>query len=133
LHQHNLLPKYKIRKIDHAYLVAHRRDTVVKQNFICKYCFGPVSQKSATVDHKKAVHNGGLDNKENLVVACYDCNHLKGHLTIDEFAFKIRHSSEIDFLLFRFKRELWLRTNRACHNIKRSSKVYSVLPKMVIL
>lgn len=39
----------------------------------------------ATVDHKKPLTKGGLDEPHNMVLACEDCNHAKGEMEYTEF------------------------------------------------
>lgn len=121
--------KYAQARLDNAFLVAYRRDTVVKQDFHCKYCFIPVSQKTATVDHVKAKSRGGLNNKENLVVACVDCNKLKSNMSVDDFYIQLKKCNSIPFLLFKFRRTLWVRTHIATYRIKRAAGIKCSQPK----
>lgn len=48
----------------------------------CAYCGW---EFNLTIDHVIPLVRGGDDLFENTVLACYDCNHLKGPLTGDEF------------------------------------------------
>jgi len=47
------------------------------QNEKCFYCKKDISN-SYTIDHKLALSKGGLNNKENMVLACLSCNCKKG-------------------------------------------------------
>ena len=55
--------------------------------FKCFYCSttltkaGTLSNKSATLDHKIPLSNGGKNDIHNLVLACRRCNQLKGRKT----------------------------------------------------
>ena len=44
----------------------------------CAYCADPLRLEGATLDHVVPRCLGGGTTAENLVVACYDCNVLKG-------------------------------------------------------
>lgn len=53
---------------------------------ICFYCHEYIEDENkVTVDHKVAISRGGKDNKQNLVIACYDCNQKKGNMNVKEF------------------------------------------------
>jgi 5-methylcytosine-specific restriction endonuclease McrA len=51
----------------------------------CVYCATPLTPEQATLDHVFPVSKGGLHSPGNLVVACHDCNQLKGDLLPVEF------------------------------------------------
>lgn len=42
-----------------------------------------------TKDHIVPVSKGGNNSSYNIVYCCFDCNHLKGDLTLEEFIEKI--------------------------------------------
>lgn len=63
--------------------------------WVCHYCHTPliahkdkrkpvkhihrkIQPQPATIDHKTALVNGGLDEPENMVLCCEDCNKDKG-------------------------------------------------------
>lgn len=71
---------------------------IVKQAFdenshvVCEYCHEQVfldviatAPKRATADHRTPRCRGGKHTRTNIVVACCDCNHAKGPLTVQEF------------------------------------------------
>lgn len=51
----------------------------------CHYCKIELTYGQATVDHKQPVSKGGTDDEENLVLACYKCNHDKGDQTEEDY------------------------------------------------
>ena len=55
-----------------------RFDVFRRDNFTCVYCGAKSPDVTLECDHKIAVANGGTDDMENLVTACWDCNRGKG-------------------------------------------------------
>jgi hypothetical protein len=55
-----------------------RFDVFRRDNFTCVYCGGQSPDVTLECDHKVAVANGGTDDMNNLVTACWDCNRGKG-------------------------------------------------------
>jgi 5-methylcytosine-specific restriction endonuclease McrA len=53
----------------------------------CAYCAEPLRLEGATLDHVVPRRLGGDTTAENLVVACYDCNVLKGGRSPYDFFF----------------------------------------------
>lgn len=53
---------------------AKRRRVLERDNYVCAYCGG----HATTVDHVVSVANGGTDDLDNLVAACWPCNRRKG-------------------------------------------------------
>lgn len=54
----------------------------------CHYCgapFGGDPQRAKTRDHKQPLSRGGANSPDNIVAACYLCNHTKGNMTDLEF------------------------------------------------
>lgn len=52
---------------------------------VCAYCLKELDQHSRTVDHLYPKSRGGKLSNANKVVACGDCNKLKGSLNVKEF------------------------------------------------
>ena len=50
----------------------------------CVYC-GCTNPLYLTIDHKLPIIRGGTDDEQNLTIACFPCNSLKGALTTEEF------------------------------------------------
>jgi hypothetical protein len=67
------------------------QDLIVAWGFRCFYCGRPVQrdpkkiQDELTKDHLVPLSRGGVDFMWNIVPACFNCNRLKGNLTVDEF------------------------------------------------
>jgi 5-methylcytosine-specific restriction endonuclease McrA len=52
----------------------------------CVYCAAPLAPEFATLDHVLPVSRGGSHVPGNLVIACHECNQLKGNaLPLDFF------------------------------------------------
>lgn len=60
-------------------------EALIKQGYRCFYCDSKLSRRDATADHYKAQAKHGLDDKENIVAACFACNQAKGSLHGDDF------------------------------------------------
>ena len=55
-----------------------------RDNFICAYCKKKVSQEKAHIDHIIPQSKGGSNKDENLTVACWKCNTMKGARIISQ-------------------------------------------------
>ena len=64
------IPRWAVRALRAATLSACGRR--------CAYCASPLGLERATLDHVVPRRLGGGTCAENVVVACYDCNVLKG-------------------------------------------------------
>lgn len=51
----------------------------------CIYCGKPLELHQRTIEHIVALDNGGLDEEENLAVACSRCNSDKSNLPLEEY------------------------------------------------
>jgi 5-methylcytosine-specific restriction endonuclease McrA len=51
----------------------------------CRYCGRLLGRGDATVDHKWPRSRGGDNARENLTIACPECNVDKGSMTFEEF------------------------------------------------
>src|ERR1700686_5146052 len=66
-------------------------ELVIAWGWRCFYCGRPVEERPELVwdmltkDHLTPVSRGGSDDIGNIVPACFNCNRLKGTMTIDEF------------------------------------------------
>ena len=54
-----------------------RFDVFKRDSFTCQYCGGTPPAVILEVDHIDPVSNGGTDDGDNLVTACFDCNRGK--------------------------------------------------------
>jgi len=62
-----------------------RRALLRREGGRCYYCFGPLSERTLTIDHVVPVCAGGRDAVENLVACCFPCNLAKGGGPAEEF------------------------------------------------
>jgi 5-methylcytosine-specific restriction endonuclease McrA len=53
-----------------------RKEVFRRDHYSCQYC--GTSGKDLTIDHVIPRRLGGKQNWENVVTACYNCNHKKG-------------------------------------------------------
>lgn len=53
-----------------------------RDNFTCQYCGQFAPQAKLEVDHKIPVSEGGTFDEDNLITACFACNHGKSALSI---------------------------------------------------
>lgn len=59
-------------------LTLTRRFAVLERDgFTCQYCGARPPAVVIEVDHVHPVSKGGTDDQDNLVTACYECNHGK--------------------------------------------------------
>lgn len=110
------------KRLDAAFLRAHRTDALTAQNGYCKYCFEPLSRGTATAEHIRPKRHGGTNAKANIAASCAPCNRTKGSMS--ELAFKNAikhpegHSHHIQMAAFR--RTMWTKVHRACGRIMAS-------------
>lgn len=73
---------------------------------VCGYCQRGVQWDQISLDHRQPISRGGsLWEAENLILACKDCNMLKGSLTEEEFRFLV--GDRLLEFLERFKDADW--------------------------
>lgn len=111
------------KRLENAFSIAHRRDKLIEQNFMCKYCYSILTQREATIDHVKPKIKGGLNEKENMVVSCVQCNKCKGSMNLTDFYRAIEVSNELPFVLLRFRRNMWTKVHNASYRIKTASGI----------
>lgn len=52
-----------------------RKAILYKKRQHCYWCKTPLTLKTSTLEHIIPLHRGGLDNMNNLTLACGPCNH----------------------------------------------------------
>ena len=57
-----------------------RWEILERDNFTCQYCGQCAPNVALEVDHKVSLSEGGTDDKDNLVAACWACNRGKASL-----------------------------------------------------
>jgi 5-methylcytosine-specific restriction endonuclease McrA len=65
-----------------------RREIFVRDHHTCQYC--GVRTRDLTLDHIIPRSKGGRHAWDNLVSACYECNHKKGQRTPDQAKMRLR-------------------------------------------
>lgn len=60
------------------YFNRDRKKKLLKQDPHCCWCGCRLFRKTATLDHVIPLSRGGLDNGNNVVLACGPCNKLRG-------------------------------------------------------
>lgn len=61
-----------------------RFEVFKRDRFTCRYCGRTTPQVILEIDHIVPVAEGGTNEVENLVTACYECNRGKGTVPLDE-------------------------------------------------
>ena len=55
------------------------RKKMIAKDPHCYWCRCELSLNTSTADHVIPLHRGGLDNENNIVLACEPCNTKRGH------------------------------------------------------
>ncbi len=69
-------------------VILSRKNLLVRDNYTCQYC----GRKNSplTIDHIIPRERGGKNTWENLVMACIQCNLMKGNRTPEEAQMRLR-------------------------------------------
>ena len=67
-----------------------RRGVFIRDRETCQYCGAQPGRKGLTIDHILPRSKGGTTAWENVVAACYACNHRKGGRTPTEAGMTLR-------------------------------------------
>ena len=70
---------------EHHWRRLTRDEALIEQGGRCKYCKRLLRRCEATADHVRPRSNSGIDEKGNIVAACYDCNQAKRSLSAHRF------------------------------------------------
>lgn len=117
------MSKRRTYRMETELLQRHRKTALEEQAGCCSYCFIPLTENTATADHKFARAKGGMNNQKNIVAACWECNNAKGKLSVGDFYKAIKHpahGASIKIWLTWSRRRIWLATHRASRNIRRA-------------
>lgn len=60
-----------------------------KYNGHCAICGQPLDKEEMTISHDIPLSTGGTNGKDNLILACWTCNHMKNNLSMRDFLDKI--------------------------------------------
>lgn len=55
------------------------KERLFRKSQKCHWCHAPITLETATLEHIIPLHRGGLDNKNNMTLACKKCNQGRGH------------------------------------------------------
>ena len=61
-----------------------RFEVLKRDDFRCRYCGANAMQSLIEVDHVIPASKGGTDDAANLVAACWDCNHGKSDVPLED-------------------------------------------------
>ncbi len=65
-------------KRKHSYRAIRKR-LIRRHGAFCHWCKAVLTLDTSTIDHEIPLARGGLDNENNMVLACEKCNHDRGH------------------------------------------------------
>lgn len=60
-----------------------RFEVFKRDNFKCQYCNSSPPNVALEIDHIHPVSKGGVDELDNLITACFECNRGKSDRTLD--------------------------------------------------
>jgi hypothetical protein len=63
-----------------------RLEVLERDGYLCQYCWSPVTNETAEIDHRTPVSRGGSGSLENLATTCHGCNWAKGTRTAEEYS-----------------------------------------------
>ncbi len=78
-------PGVHYSEIDFYNVRENRIKVYERDEYKCRYCGKQLTRFTATLDHVKAVTEGGDNSFENLVTACLDCNSRKNNRPVGDF------------------------------------------------
>lgn len=120
------MSSYKIRKtnrkkLENAFIKIYREESLVKNDSKCVYCREPLTYRCVTADHVTPKSEGGLNQKENIVASCRDCNQAKASMPKGKFT-KLLNSpfpsgQPVSIMMAWSRRRINLQTERSCKKI----------------
>lgn len=72
-----------------------RFEVFKRDGFQCAYCGKTPPEIVLEVDHIEPVSEGGTDDMENLLTACFDCNRGKRNIKLDKIPTKLEENIEV--------------------------------------
>ena len=66
---------------------------LLRDGYICHYCFVKLYPGTASVDHILSLKNGGLWTKENLTASCVTCNRKKASALYSVFVNQLKEAA----------------------------------------
>jgi 5-methylcytosine-specific restriction endonuclease McrA len=73
-------------------LPCSRRGVLARDRETCQYCGAQPGRPHLTIDHVTPRSQGGMTNWENVVAACYACNHRKANRTPEQAGMRLARS-----------------------------------------
>jgi hypothetical protein len=78
-------PEMAATELDFYNVRENRIRVYERDGYKCRYCEKQLTRFTATLDHIKAVAEGGDNSFENLVTSCLSCNSRKHHRLVGDF------------------------------------------------
>lgn len=75
----------RIKKVGRKQSLGRKIKLYVEQDGKCRYCNDPFEVDEMTFDHVHPRSKGGSNGKDNLVLACKECNQKKADKLLEEF------------------------------------------------
>lgn len=72
-----------------------RFEVFKRDGFRCAYCGKNPPEVTLEVDHIDPKANGGADDFNNLITACFDCNRGKKHIPLNKIPPKLKDNFEV--------------------------------------
>ncbi len=79
------MPEVNSTDIDYNNVRENRTKVYERDDYKCHYCQKQLTRFTATLDHVKAVAEGGDNSFENIVTACLGCNSRKHRRPVGDF------------------------------------------------
>lgn len=74
-----------VRKFSDVQLKKKHRKYALQSKKRCWYCGDVLTRRSASIDHQVPLSRNGSNQKENKVLACKPCNHLKDSMDVETY------------------------------------------------
>lgn len=62
-----------------------KRSLVRRFGLMCRWCGVTMTLEDATLDHLVTFSAKGSNRLDNLVLACYNCNHRRGNMEVNQW------------------------------------------------
>lgn len=79
------IPEVRRQDIDYYNVRENRLKVYERDQYQCQYCSKQLTRFTATLDHVKAIAEGGDNSFDNLVTACRECNSRKNSRLLGDF------------------------------------------------
>jgi hypothetical protein len=72
-----------------------RFEVFKRDGFVCSYCGSSPPLVTLEIDHINPKSRGGIDDINNLITACFDCNRGKKNIPLEKIPSKLNDNLEI--------------------------------------